>query len=81
MLLNSILPPEATSNASRVILTGARTLLIEGHKGLLSYDSDCIKVQLSEALLICRGSSLVISQFAANDLWIEGRINLLELKL
>lgn len=80
MLFNGILPPEAVGNESRLILCGDRSLLIEGHKGLLSYDSACIKAKLPHALLICQGSDLVISEFSGDAMLISGEIHFLELK-
>ena len=80
MLFNGVLPPEATNRESRLILSGGRSLLIEGHRGLLAYDSACIKAKLPHALLICQGADLVISAFSADDMLISGEIHSLELK-
>ncbi|MBR6788018.1 MAG: YabP/YqfC family sporulation protein [Clostridia bacterium] len=78
MHLNAVLPPEATAKESRIILTGDRSLLIEGHQGLLSYDSHCIKARLKHALLICTGNDLTISQFACDEMQIKGQVLSLE---
>lgn len=80
MRLNGILPPETTTHESRLILSGGNKLLIEGHQGLLSYDTVCIKARLKNALLACSGENLVIRQFSQDDILIEGAILSLELQ-
>lgn len=80
MHLNAILPPEAISNLSRIILTGDNNLLIEQHKGLFSYDESCINVQLAGGMLFINGKSLLISEFSARDICIRGEICSLEFK-
>lgn len=78
MRLNSILPPEATTRASRIVLTDLQHLLIEQHKGLFSYDEECIRVQLQGQMLSVRGEALGIQQFSADDICIQGKIYSLE---
>ena len=79
MRLNPILPPEATSNESRLIISGCRQLLIEGHKGLISYDAQCITLRLQQGTLICRGDKLSIALFSADDMVITGSLSALEM--
>ena len=78
MRLNTILPPEATSNLSRIVLTSDSHLLIEQHKGLFSYDENCIRVRLADRMLFINGESLRISEFSAQDICIQGEIRSLE---
>lgn len=78
MRLNTILPPEATARVSRIVLTDMQHLLIEQHKGLFSYDESCIRVRLSSQLLSVLGADLVIRQFSAEDICIQGEIRALE---
>lgn len=78
MHLNAILPPEAVSNGSRLIMADASQLLIEGHKGLIAYDSRRIQTRLHSAQLTITGENLVIAQFTAEDMLICGDIRLLE---
>lgn len=78
MRLNAILPPEATSKASRIVLTDTSHLLIEQHEGLFSYDDNCIRVRLHERMLTVSGSHLTIQQFSAEDICIRGDIRSLE---
>ncbi len=78
MLLNAILPPEATSSKSRIVLTDTSHLLIEQHKGLFSYDESCIRVRLADRTLLVNGQSLRISEFSRQDICILGEIQSLE---
>lgn len=78
MRLNAILPPEATSHTSRIVLTDASHLLIEQHEGLFSYDDNCIRVRLHERMLTVSGLRLCIRQFSADDICIQGEIHALE---
>ena len=79
MLFNHILPAEAISGTHRIILSSSDHLLIEGHRGLLSYSDDLIRVRLEKGILSCAGSQLVIRRFGSNDLTITGVIRTLEL--
>lgn len=80
MRLNAILPPEAITRASRIVLTDTQHLLIEQHKGLFSYDKNCILVRLADRMLFINGESLHISEFSAQDICIHGQIHSLEFK-
>lgn len=78
MHFNTVMPPEVISKSSRLILISTHQLLIEGHKGLLSYDTACIRVRLKEATLTVSGHLLNIPEFAAEDLMIAGDIRSVE---
>ena len=79
MHFNHILPSEATSGTHRIILSSSDHLLIEGHRGLLSYSDDLIRVRLEKGCLSCAGSQLVIRRFASDELTITGAIRALEI--
>ena len=79
MLFNHILPSEATSGTHRIILSGNDHLLIEGHRGLLSYSDDLIRIRLEKGCLACAGSQLVIRCFGSNEITVTGAIRSLEI--
>ena len=75
---NLLFPPEAVSDVSRIILTGEDRLLIERHKGLFSYDSQCIRLRIGRKILSILGEQLVIHRFGTDEICIRGTIRSLE---
>ena len=71
----SFAPPEARSEAPRVVITGRQEVLIEQHAGLFSYETKCIRVRTKAGLLTVTGKDLVISYFGMQDLLIRGLIS------
>lgn len=59
----------------RMILTGREELLIEGHTGLFSYETKCVRVRTEQGLCEITGEGLTIDFFGAEDLLIRGRID------
>ena len=78
MRLNGILPPEATSRTFRAILTDSTDLLIEDHRGLISYDEACIQVRLDDRRMLVHGDSLFIHRFSRLEICIRGNITHME---
>lgn len=70
----SILPPEAR-DLPRLILTGREEALIEGHCGLFSYETTCIRVRTEQGIWTVTGEKLLIVYFGAHDLKIRGRVD------
>lgn len=71
---NSLVPPEARSEASRVVISGREQVLIEQHRGLFSYETSRIRVRTQAGLMTVAGTGLVISHFGPQDLLIQGEI-------
>ena len=75
MGIRDLAPPEVRSDAPRLILTGNEEVLIEGHKGLFSYETKCVKVRCGSGLVSVSGESLVIVFFGTQDLLIRGSVS------
>ncbi len=70
-----LLSGQALRNAQRLVLTGRGELLIEGHAGLFSYETKCVRVRTEKGLCEVTGENLTIDFFGAEDLLIRGRID------
>jgi len=66
---------QVMQNHPRLILTGREELLIEGHAGLFSYETKCVRVRTDCGLCEVTGERLTIDFFGAEDLLIRGRID------
>ncbi|MBQ6691709.1 MAG: YabP/YqfC family sporulation protein, partial [Clostridia bacterium] len=62
----------------RVTVTAGRRVLLEGHKGLFSYDTRCIRIRCGAGLVTVRGEELVIGHFGPEDMMIEGKVKAVE---
>lgn len=59
----------------RLILTGRKEVLLEGHAGLFSYETNRIRVRVKGGLCTVTGENLTIDYFGAEDLLIRGRVD------
>lgn len=75
MRLNGILPPEATSGASRAVLSGRKSLLVEQHNGILSYDDACVRLRTAAGLMTISGAELCVDAYTSADIRVTGRID------
>jgi len=67
------LPPELAGEA-RVILSGARILSVENHRGLLEYSEDYILVAIKGGNMAIRGNRLSLAAMERESLVIRGNI-------
>ena len=63
-----------------MILSGREELLIEQHKGLFSYESQCIRIRTGRGIVTIHGENLVITYFGLQDLMIQGKIRALSME-
>lgn len=75
MRFSQIAPPELVSNAPRLICTGREETIIEGHSGLFSYETSCIRVRTRMGVWTVEGENLLIEYFGTEDLKIKGRVD------
>ena len=78
MRVNGLFPPEVTRGQPRVVITGREDVLLEGHRGLFSYETGRIRVRTREGLLTVTGENMTIDYFGAEDLLIRGRVTNVE---
>lgn len=80
MRLNEIAPLERMENESRAIWTGRREVIIEGHRGLFSYETRCVRVRCREGLWTVTGEGLHIDHFGPEDLLVRGLVRTVSLE-
>ena len=80
MLLNGIAPREMAERESRALWTGRREVIIEGHRGLFSYEPRCIRVRCRQGLWTVTGEGLFIDHFGPEDLLIRGSVHAVALE-
>ena len=72
------IPGGALSGLPKLEFTGNRRLHIEGHKGVLEYDSGMIAVNAGPLRLRISGGGLEIVSMSAEELLIAGNIEKFE---
>ena len=73
MRLETLLPVQAL-NEPRVIMTGTKEVIVEGHCGLFSYETSCIRLRTKAGLMAVQGDKLTIEHFGAQDAKICGQV-------
>ncbi len=79
MRLNVISPQDRLEGESRALWNGRRELIIEGHRGLFSYETRCIRVRSGTGLWTVTGEGLFIDHFGPEDLLIRGSVRAVSL--
>lgn len=64
--------------SSHITIENARTVVVEGCRGILEYSDECVKISLGRQVLVVSGSSLSIRNMYAQLICIEGRITGIE---
>ena len=77
---SEIVPAERWTGESRALWTGRREVIIEGHRGLFSYETRCIRVRCREGLWTVTGDGLFIDHFGPEDLLIRGSVHAVALE-
>ena len=78
MRLNSFVPSEPLTGKPRIILTGQEALLIEQHRGVISYTQEQLIVRLPQGRLHVQGRGLTLHAYEKQDLCVDGEIISLE---
>lgn len=73
-----VLPEDALLGAAKVTVTAGKRLLVENHRGVLSYGDAQIIVRLPRGKLSVSGSALSLLVMTSEQLLIGGRIQTLE---
>lgn len=74
MRAENILSSEGWTKETRVIITGRREVLIEGHTGLFSYESGQIRIRSQDGIWTISGNHMMIEFFGVHDLLIRGNV-------
>ena len=68
------LPPEAAAGAARITLSGRQQVLVEHHKGLLSYSGETVEVNCGALRCRIRGEGLTLRAMTAETLLVTGTV-------
>lgn len=68
------LPKDVILNVPFITLTGNIEIMIENHKGILSYHSEEVKIATKCGLFYVTGANLVINYYRDREIKINGRI-------
>lgn len=72
------LPEDALLREARISMTGGKRMLIENHRGLMSYSDTSVEVLTGEGKLSVLGSGFIIQAMREKDLLICGKIRNVE---
>ena len=72
------MPSEPLTGKPRIILTGNEALLIEQHRGVISYTQDRLIVRLRQGRLNVLGQAMQLQEYGKQDLCVNGEIISLE---
>ena len=68
------LPPEAVADAARITLSGSGQVLIERHRGLLSYSDSEVEANCGSFRCRVRGDGLLLRAMTDEMLLITGTV-------
>ena len=71
---NSIIPAELVRDVPYVTITGSRSLQIEHHHGMVSYQPEQAAFDTGCGLLTITGSELVVHRYTSSEAGLTGRI-------
>lgn len=69
----------ALPNRPLLELIGCGRLVIENHKGVVRYDSDCIAVSMDFGQVLLKGNALELTRMSPGQLIITGRLEQISL--
>lgn len=72
---SSLFSPELTSDIPRIVMTGNKLVLVEQHRGLVSYQQDEIIMKTSIGFLKLQGNELRFQHYSATEAVVFGEIN------
>ena len=74
------IPADICAGSPRLTLCGRRNLMIENHRGILSYGDELIEVDCAGMKVNVRGDGLCLGAMDKKDMMISGRILVIELE-
>ncbi|MDL2280269.1 sporulation protein YqfC [Selenomonadales bacterium OttesenSCG-928-I06] len=71
-------PSEIILDLPRLTGLGNKQMLIENHKGIIEYSSLVVRIKVNSGEIIIKGRNLSIGVFQAEQLLVEGIIEVIE---
>ena len=72
------MPRDIILNIPRVIITGRIAVFLENHKGIIEYNSKCVKINTPIGVVCIKGEELLIKTIIADEITVEGKIAVIE---
>ena len=72
------LPPDMFGRLPQIEMTGNREIMIEGHRGIIEYGENAIKLSCGHMIMSITGSDLIIRSFNDEYLTASGNIQSIE---
>ena len=68
------IPPDAMGAGTRIELSSNREIFIEGHKGILEYTDDLVRLNAGENIISISGKALRLRNLTTDSAFVEGQI-------
>lgn len=68
------IPKEVRPGRVRLVVQGQEEVLVEQHRGLISYETDRVMFRTGQGRVTVQGEGLIISAFGPWDARVEGKI-------
>ena len=68
------IPDEVLHRCTMLTVLGRQEVTIEGHEGIVAYETDCIRVRTDKTVIGVKGSRLIIDYYNDEELKIVGCI-------
>lgn len=72
------MPNDLIFNIPRFMILGNEEIYIENYRGIVSYSETQIKLNTTKLPVTIKGSSLLISQIATDEITVQGKISSVE---
>lgn len=69
------IPDEVLKKCTVMTVLGRQEITVEGHEGILAYETDCIRIRIGRDVISVNGTRLVIDYYNDEELKIVGCIN------
>lgn len=74
------MPADICAQSAKITVNGRRHLMIENHRGIISYGSELIEIDCGAMKVNVRGDDLQLGAMDKNDMLISGRLLVIELE-
>lgn len=72
------LPKDVLLDLVRVTVTGKLAVFIENHKGIVEYNSNLIRVNTNDGVIVLKGKDLYLKSAVADEITVEGKLQSIE---
>lgn len=73
-----MLPAEICAGSAKLTVCGKRHVLVENHKGILSYGDELVELDCGDMIIRLRGDELRLAAMDKQDIAISGKLLVIE---